>query len=122
MAEGDLYDIHRSIGKLEGAMTALTTAVSTQATESRANRAELHRKVNEVNGHVLVAQGDTKALRDRIDIMEPVVQDYSFLKQRWKAYLGIAIAIWIAIGGILTPIVGGWLQHVLFGMQVEHQR
>jgi hypothetical protein len=111
----EIHALHRSVGEIGGKLEMLISSVEGQSVESRKSRAEIHAKIESIQSRSMDASRDVKALRQRIDIMEPVVQDYAFLKQRWKAYLAIIILIWGLMSGIFAPIVGGFLQKVLFG-------
>jgi hypothetical protein len=85
----DLNEVHRSLGQIETNVTVLVQSVK------------------ELREYQLRMNGSVGKAHDRLDNLEPHVEDYKVTKQR--AVMGL-----IGIGG-LTGIIGGKMAELLGG-------
>lgn len=108
--------IHTAIGELRGRVDMMISRFDIHTAENRKSHHLLHGKVDTASNSAVAAVRQTEHLERRVENIEPVVKDYEYLRQRWKAYAVIVVAVWIAVSGLFAPVVGGFLQRYLFGV------
>lgn len=104
----------RAIGRLEGKMEEVLRLLQ----ESSASRGQLAKAVEDIRTETSALGTRLGTVEKAIQVMDPLVQEFGRIKERWRGIALILGVIWLILGGLILQgitWVGGLVWRALGG-------